>query len=366
MAEVTPKKKTRESNIELYRIVLMLLIIAHHYVVNSGITAGFNYSHIDMQMIGFAVFGGWGKTGINCFLLITGYFMYRQQCTWMKFLKLILEIKFYKLLIYGIFVVLGMDALSFNRLYSTLFNVTKNFGNGFVPTFVCLFLLIPYINKLISSLSRSEYNRLLITLLTLFSVISTFVLNCYFEYLGWYVTVYLIGAYIAKYPFKWMQSLRSATYACVATWGLGTLSIVGLLYGHNYILALTHGKIELSIFYFVADSNRILSIICAVTLFVLFLNIKMRPNRVINTVAMATFGVLLIHGHSDVMRQWLWEDTLDNVGHMYSSYAWLHAIGSVLVVYVVCVNIDLLRIFLIERPFFKWMGKKWPSLYKKW
>ena len=27
----------RNSNIELYRIVLMLIIIAHHYVVNSGI-----------------------------------------------------------------------------------------------------------------------------------------------------------------------------------------------------------------------------------------------------------------------------------------------------------------------------------------
>ena len=31
------KIKNRDSNIELYRIVLMLLIIAHHYVVNSGV-----------------------------------------------------------------------------------------------------------------------------------------------------------------------------------------------------------------------------------------------------------------------------------------------------------------------------------------
>lgn len=31
------EKPMRNSNIELYRIVLMLIIIAHHYVVNSGI-----------------------------------------------------------------------------------------------------------------------------------------------------------------------------------------------------------------------------------------------------------------------------------------------------------------------------------------
>ena len=32
-------KKNRDSNLELYRIIVMLLIIAHHYVVNSGLTA---------------------------------------------------------------------------------------------------------------------------------------------------------------------------------------------------------------------------------------------------------------------------------------------------------------------------------------
>lgn len=30
-------KTMKNSNIELYRFVLMLIIIAHHYVVNSGI-----------------------------------------------------------------------------------------------------------------------------------------------------------------------------------------------------------------------------------------------------------------------------------------------------------------------------------------
>lgn len=309
---------------------------------------------------------GGGKIGINCFLLITGYFMYNQQCTWMKFLKLILEIKFYKLLIYGLFVALGMDVLSFSRLYSSFFNITKGFGRGFVSTYVCLFLLIPFINRLISTLSKSEYNRLLVTLLLLLSIISTFVLNWYYEYLSWYITVYLIGAYIAKYPFRWMQSLRISTYVCLATWGISFLSIVGLLYGHEYLLSLTQGRIDLSIYYFVADSNRVLSIACAVTLFAVFINIKMRPNRVINTMAMATFGVLLIHGHSDVMRQWLWVDFFYNVGYMHSSFVWLHAILAVLIVYIVCVSIDLLRIYLLEKPLFRWIGKKWPSLYRGW
>lgn len=30
-------RKVRDSNLELYRIIVMLLIVAHHYVVNSGL-----------------------------------------------------------------------------------------------------------------------------------------------------------------------------------------------------------------------------------------------------------------------------------------------------------------------------------------
>lgn len=31
--------RERASNLELYRIICMLMIVAHHYVVNSGLTS---------------------------------------------------------------------------------------------------------------------------------------------------------------------------------------------------------------------------------------------------------------------------------------------------------------------------------------
>lgn len=33
------KVRERDSNLELFRIIAMILIVAHHYVVNSGLTA---------------------------------------------------------------------------------------------------------------------------------------------------------------------------------------------------------------------------------------------------------------------------------------------------------------------------------------
>lgn len=61
---------------ELYRIIIMFLIVAHHYVVNSGLTALINESNeLTFNSIFLLLFGCWGKIGINCFVLITGYFM---------------------------------------------------------------------------------------------------------------------------------------------------------------------------------------------------------------------------------------------------------------------------------------------------
>ena len=39
---MTTVKKNRNSNLELLRIILMLVIVLHHYIVNSGITNSVN------------------------------------------------------------------------------------------------------------------------------------------------------------------------------------------------------------------------------------------------------------------------------------------------------------------------------------
>lgn len=53
------KEKTRSSNIELFRIILMLAIIVHHYVVNSGIARYFAFNSMDTNTILAQMFG-WG------------------------------------------------------------------------------------------------------------------------------------------------------------------------------------------------------------------------------------------------------------------------------------------------------------------
>lgn len=58
---MTEKKQPRNTNLELFRILTMLVIVAHHYVVNSGITTliydGSEFSVRDIAELLF----GWGE-----------------------------------------------------------------------------------------------------------------------------------------------------------------------------------------------------------------------------------------------------------------------------------------------------------------
>lgn len=54
------EKPMRNSNIELYRIILMLIIIAHHYVVNSGIMDSITKQNALNYKSVFSCIFGWG------------------------------------------------------------------------------------------------------------------------------------------------------------------------------------------------------------------------------------------------------------------------------------------------------------------
>ena len=85
-------KKKRDSNLELFRVITMLLIIAHHYVVNSDVLSVIRENPSETASGFLMLFGAWGKTGINCVVLITGYFMCKSSIYLHKLLKLVTQV----------------------------------------------------------------------------------------------------------------------------------------------------------------------------------------------------------------------------------------------------------------------------------
>lgn len=164
------------------------------------------------------------------------------------------------------------------------------------------------------------------------------------------MVIYLIGAYFRLYPPRWSQNSKCT--GCLAL-GFVILSMVSV-----WVAVHMGCLLDKNIYYFfVCDSNKPLAVTTSVCAFLFFKNLKMGYSKIVNIIAASAFGVLLIHANSDTMRQWLWQDTLDNVGH-FAGNIYLHAIVSVLAVYVICTLIDFVRIQLLEKPAFKILDSK--------
>ena len=334
-------KALRNSNLELYRIIVMLLIVAHHYVVNSGLIGQMQSSSLTPNSVFLYLFGMWGKTGIDCFVLITGYFMCKSKATAAKFFKLLFEVMFYKIVIYLIFVATGIVTFTFTSFARALIPIS-NVGDGFTTGFIFFYLFIPFINVLISHIDKSMHQKLILLCLFIYTI--WYMVPGYrvaYNYVTWFIVLYLISSYIRLYPFTKLTNKHwgyiTLLLVCISSISVIVLKRLG--YNNPYLL--------------VSDSNAILALLTSISSFMYFKDLKIRQSRFINNVAASCFGVLLIHANSNAMRQWLWKDTLHNVDYLESSYCFLHAIVSVLIIYVVCTLLDMLRIRFIERPFLK-------------
>lgn len=339
-------KKERNSNLELFRVITMLLIVAHHYVVNSGLMQAMSENDLTTNSIFLYIFGMWGKTGINCFVLITGYFMCKSQATVKKFLKLLLEVWFYHVIIYSLFLVFNVvdfDPVLFVRSIVPISHV----GDGFTTAFILFYLFIPFLNMLIQAMNKKQHLGLIILFLFIYSfwyMAPGFMVR--YNYVTWFIILYFISSFIRLYPIeKFNGNTKLWVILTIFSVSISIISVFIFRY-----LNIFHP------YYLVSDSNAFMAIITSVCAFMLFKDLKIKHSKFINMLGASTFGVLLIHANSDAMRQLLWVDTLENTTYFDNPYLWIHSIISVVGVFAICILIDQMRIRCLERPLF---GSKW-------
>lgn len=355
-------KKIRSSNLELYRIIVMLLIVAHHYVVNSGLTHEMELNPLSPNSIFYLLFGAWGKTGINCFVLITGYFMCKTEIRLRKFLKLFLWVLTYSIIITGLFSIAGYCPKGIMRMWYGVIPL-KRLTDGFTSCFIVFYLCIPFLNILIRNLSKRQHICLICLLLFIYTLHGTIPsLRVNMNYVSWFSTLYIISAYLRMYPFKRDKDVKFWAILTALSWSISIVSVLILNYiQYRFIGVASTGRS----YFLISDSNAILALSNGICSFMLFKNIKIKNNKIINTIAASSFAVLLIHANSDTMRQWLWKDIIDCVGHYDTNLYWLYAIVCVLAIYVVCTIIDIIRIKTIETPMLNFTERFCINIYNK-
>ena len=340
------EKKERNSNIELYRIIVMLLIVIHHYVVNSGLLDEMFKTPLAPESVYLYILGMWGKTGIDCFVLITGYFMCKSSISLRKFVKLLLQIELYNILFGCIFLYTGYISLSVSSLIQIV-NPIPSVNTGFTSCFLLFYLFIPFLNILLKNLSKSQHLLLVILCLGIYTILGTIPwIGVTFNYVTWFCVLYVVASYIRLYGIWRSEDKMFWGRASLVLITISVLSVLVMLFRGVYSeVALNWGFLML----FVSDSNKLLAFLVSISTFMFIKNIHIRQSKWINTIASCTFGVLLIHANSDAMRQWLWKDTCDNVGFFHSSMIYVHALCVPIIVFIACTIIDFCRQRFLER-----------------
>lgn len=347
------KAPLRGSNLELYRIICMLLIVAHHSVVNSGVLESMYANPLSSNSIFLFLFGAWGKTGINCFTFITGYFLCKSTTSLKSYAKLAFQLLFYNFFVAVIFMIAGIGSVKDLIMFPIL--VRNVDSSHYFACFLVFYLFIPFINIFLKSINRKQH----LYIIGLFSFLYIFLgtvpkFNVVMNYVSWFTVIYIIAAYVRFYPPKFNK------------WGL--LSVISIVMSCLSVVAMVWvgAKFDKQIaFKFVSDSNTFLAFATGFTTFMFFKDLKIKSSRIINAIGASTFGVLCIHANSWTMINWLWKDLLDIKGayNMPTINLIIYMVVSIIGIFIVCSLIDTARGLILEKPFIGWLQKM--ELYKK-
>ena len=340
-------KKNRQANLELLRIISMLMIVTIH-TINHGDLITFAKQGTASYYPIWTLFGiGFGS--ITIYLLISSYFLIDAKFSTWKIAKLAGQVLFYSLGITLIFLICGWAEPELKYVVFSVLPILSDFY-WFVSMYVGMYLLAPIMNKLIRALTKRQLECAIALCLLLVSVWPNII---YYSSalntaggvsISWFLTVYLIGAYLKLYykpDGKFGKKLLMASGV--------TLLIPLSRFVIEALLKTPLGKISIledlmwgySVFF---NYSSILASASAILLFIAFLNLEIKPGKgaaFINTIAGAVFGVYLIHDHYYI-RESLWDKVC--------AYNWLEKwylvpciVLTVFAIFGVCAVIELLR-----------------------
>lgn len=142
------KMSERKSNIELFRIICMVMIIVGHYCHHGGLLfEGNTVNVVFSQLLRLG-----GKLGVTGFILITGYFMCEKQFRLSSVFKVGLQTIFYSVLMLIVCFALNKPIGLFH-LFKLIFSPIYN-TYWFVTAYIGMYLLIPFLNIVVKNINR--------------------------------------------------------------------------------------------------------------------------------------------------------------------------------------------------------------------
>lgn len=285
-------RNKRLSSVELLRVFAMFLIVLGHtsWETNWHFSSTFSLSNVFIQSLWIG-----GKFGVNIFFLITGYFLSTRSKFKVKpLISLWIEVLIVSWLIVIFSLIFSVPGQNTKNILSSLFPISLN-SYWFITVYFFLYLLSPVLNKLISIISKREFNYILLLGFIYLFILSSLMGNSTAGSGNTWITgiyIYILGAWIRKYKINsyfYKKRLVIVGILVVLLLMIISVALIDLLQSHNLISSnpLSFGKF--------IDGNSPFQLVLSFLVFVLFLNIKIKHNIIINKLAGVTLFVYMLH-----------------------------------------------------------------------
>ena len=369
LANVNGRIATRVSNIELLRILCMVMIVAHHLFLHGGI---FEHSSENIaNLLWGGVFLPGGKIGYDCFIIITAWFCIGKKFKGNRLIKIALEVIFYNIVGMTLATILNnglTDPITVRNWIGCFFPIF-GISHGFAVYYMIFLMILPLLNTVSERMSKRNIQAIIV--LAFLMQIWAKVFGSLIDFkpfvdldngLFTFIILYFSIVYIKKYPLKIID--HKAILAIVFTFILAfnaTVDILSVKYPEAKLFSRATMVLN--------DDVSPLNMIAAFCLFFLFKSLKISHKNFINFVASHTFGILLLHDHN-YFRYIIW-DRVFNVENFYGVNIFIliaYTISVVLILFTIGILIDVIREYVIERPVLKtnWystMGKALESCF---
>lgn len=348
------ERKQRDSNIELLRIVSMMMIVVHHFVAHGVMNYTDSSRCFKVWEQGSAInrflsclaFPG-GEVGVGIFFIITGYFYIKRDKA--DFSKIIIETSFYSILLSALSLILyfanlgGVVTKDISMSLKTAILPVSSGIYWFVTTYIFLLILTPLINPIINKANIKGHIALIIFLYFFWFVLGAFG-SPYFN-LQKGLLFYAIGAFLRIHDFKKAKKTGLAVIpAFIVFWGLETF--IAYKMAQNGIAE--PERFNEKMFFYFKTCESALSPFCSLLFFMFFLNMDLGSSKPINTIAATVFGVYLLHD-SVLLRKLIWHKIfLIDTKLYFSALFPLYLLMIPFIVFCACSLIDYMRIVFIS------------------
>ena len=345
------KQKARQANIELLRIVAMLMVVMLHYLTKGEATVSMVENLGPLNMILWFI-KALCVVAVNVYVLISGYFLLEAKWKVSRLVSLWLQMMFYSLGVPLVCLMLGVGDIKQWGLYdwiNVVFPIQME-HYWFITAYLILYILVPVLSAGVKQLNQKQHGWMIAGLLLVISVPKSVLpigipTDRYGYDFGWFICLYLIAAYIRLYGVKFLNNKRKALF----TYGVLVVLIWGVSGGLGW---LTREK-GLPLSYamdMVHCYNHILVLAASVALFCGFMYLRIPRGifgKVICGVAPYTFGVYLLH--ENIVIRLLWQEWF-GITSVQGSFRFLpHMIVTVLVVFGIGVVVDYLRAYCFDK-----------------